>query len=97
VVDLLATALRVSVTYPRREAPGLWMTIMPNQALPRVDSEVRANLACTLCARTAGTVRGPDARSLTLASVQAVDVSHVDANPAPSLLALLGAPVASGP
>ena len=52
---------------------------MPDEALPRRGWEVRASLVCTLCARMAGSARGPDAQPLTLTSVRLVDASHADA------------------
>ena len=52
---------------------------MPDEALPRSGWEVRANLVCTLCARTVGSARGPDARPLTLTSVRLLDPSHAEA------------------
>ena len=52
---------------------------MPDQVLPHTGWEVRANLVCTLCARTIGTARGPVVRPVRLTSVQLVDISHADA------------------
>jgi len=52
---------------------------MPDQALPRSGWEVRANLVCTLCARTVGTARGPNAQPVRLTSVRLVDASHAEA------------------
>ena len=52
---------------------------MPDEALPRRGWEVRANLVCTLCARTVGSVRGSGARPMTLTSVRVLDASHADA------------------
>jgi DNA-directed RNA polymerase subunit RPC12/RpoP len=52
---------------------------MPDQTLPRNGWEVRANLVCTLCARTVGTARGPNVQPVTLTSVRLVDASHAEA------------------
>ena len=52
---------------------------MPDQTLARSGWEVRANLVCTLCARTVGTARGPNAQPITLTSVRLVDASHAEA------------------
>ena len=52
---------------------------MPDQVLPRSGWEIRANLVCTLCARTVATARGPSARPVRLTSVQLVNASHADA------------------
>ena len=52
---------------------------MPDEGLPRRGWEVRANLVCTLCARTAGRVRGSDTHPLTLRSVRLLDNGHADA------------------
>ena len=60
-------------------APGFGSPAMPDQTLPRSGWEVRANLVCTLCARTVGTARGPIARPVRLTSVRLVDASHAEA------------------
>ena len=52
---------------------------MTDQARGRSGWEVRANLACTLCARTAGSAHGPAGHPLTLASIRAHDASHAEA------------------
>ena len=52
---------------------------MPDRTLPRSGWEVRANLVCTLCARTVGTARGPNAQPVTMTSVHLVDASHAEA------------------
>ena len=52
---------------------------MTDQARGRSGWEVRANLVCTLCARTVGSAHGPAGRPLTLASIRAHDASHADA------------------
>jgi hypothetical protein len=51
---------------------------MPDQALPRSGWEIRANLVCTLCARTVGTARGLSARPVRLTSIRLVDASHAE-------------------
>ena len=52
---------------------------MPDDALQRTGWEVRANLVCTLCTRTVGTARGPNAQPVKLTSVRLVDASHAEA------------------
>ena len=52
---------------------------MPDQVALRSGWEVRANLVCTLCARTVGSARGPNARPVTLTSVRVLDASHAEA------------------
>ena len=52
---------------------------MTDQARGRRGWEVRANLVCTLCARTVGSAHGPTGRPLTSASIRAHDVSHAEA------------------
>jgi DNA-directed RNA polymerase subunit RPC12/RpoP len=52
---------------------------MSDQAAPRSRWEVRVNLVCTLCARTVGSARGPNAQPVTLTSVRVVEASHADA------------------
>jgi DNA-directed RNA polymerase subunit RPC12/RpoP len=52
---------------------------MSDEAFPRSRWEVRANLVCTLCARTVGAARGSNAQPLTLTSVRLVDANHADA------------------
>jgi DNA-directed RNA polymerase subunit RPC12/RpoP len=52
---------------------------MPDQASPWGGWEVRVNLVCTLCARTVGRARGPNARPVTLTSVRVLDASHAEA------------------
>ena len=52
---------------------------MTDQARGRSDWEVRANLVCTLCARTAGSAHAPAGHPLTLATVRVVDADHTDA------------------
>ena len=52
---------------------------MPDQALPGSGWEVRANLVCTLCARTVGTARGPNTQPVKLTSVRLIDASHAEA------------------
>jgi DNA-directed RNA polymerase subunit RPC12/RpoP len=52
---------------------------MSDQAVSRSRWEVRANLVCTLCARTVGAARGSNARPVTLTSVRVLDSSHADA------------------
>jgi hypothetical protein len=49
---------------------------MPDQVAPRSGWEVRADLVCTLCARTAGSARGPEAQPVMLTSVRVLDASH---------------------
>ena len=41
--------------------------------------DVRADLVCVLCVRTAGSVQGPSLRSLTSTSFRVQDPRHVDA------------------
>ena len=41
--------------------------------------EIRADLACVLCARTVGRVQGPNVRPLTSMSVRVQDPGHADA------------------
>jgi len=52
---------------------------MSDLASSRSRWEVRANLVCTLCARTVGAARGSTARPMTLTSVRLLDASHADA------------------
>jgi hypothetical protein len=52
---------------------------MPDQVAPRSGWEVRADLVCTLCARTVGSARGPEARPVMLTSVRVPDASHAEA------------------
>jgi hypothetical protein len=52
---------------------------MPDEAPPRSGWEVRANLVCTLCARTVGTARGSTARPMTVTSVRLLEASHAEA------------------
>lgn len=52
---------------------------MTDQARARGGWEVRANLVCTLCARTAGTAWGSHARPLTLTSIRVVDAGYAEA------------------
>jgi hypothetical protein len=52
---------------------------MTEHKAPRNGWEVRANLVCTLCSRTIGRGSGPDSRSVTIASVSAVNASHASA------------------
>ena len=52
---------------------------MTDQARGRRGWEARANLVCTLCARTAGRAHGPAGHPLTSDSIRALDDSHTDA------------------
>jgi DNA-directed RNA polymerase subunit RPC12/RpoP len=52
---------------------------MTDQARERSGWEVRANLVCTLCARTAGTAQGSHARPLALTSIRVVEADHAEA------------------
>jgi hypothetical protein len=52
---------------------------MTHQARARSGWQVRANLVCTLCARTAGIVQGSHARPLTLTSIRVIEPSHAEA------------------
>jgi hypothetical protein len=51
---------------------------MTDQARARSGWEVRANLVCTLCARTVGHARGPGTRPARLTSVRVLDPSHAE-------------------
>jgi hypothetical protein len=52
---------------------------MTVQNVSRKGWEVRASLVCTLCSRTVGVARGPDAQPVRLTSIRLVDASHFDA------------------
>jgi DNA-directed RNA polymerase subunit RPC12/RpoP len=51
---------------------------VPDEAAPRRGWEFRANLVCTLCARTVGSTRGPDAQPMRLTLAHDVDASHTE-------------------
>jgi len=51
---------------------------MTDQARARSGWEIRANLECTLCARTVGSAHGPTNHPLTSASIRPRDPSHAD-------------------
>jgi DNA-directed RNA polymerase subunit RPC12/RpoP len=52
---------------------------MSDHVATRSGWEVRADLVCTLCARTVGSARGPEARPVKLTSVRVPDASHAEA------------------
>ena len=52
---------------------------MPDQIDPRRGTEIRADLVCVLCGRTAGTVQGPNVRHAMPMSLQVQDPRHLDA------------------
>jgi DNA-directed RNA polymerase subunit RPC12/RpoP len=52
---------------------------MPERLELEHDREIRADLVCVLCSRTAGRVQGPNLRPRTPMSVRVQDPQHVDA------------------
>jgi DNA-directed RNA polymerase subunit RPC12/RpoP len=61
---------------PRFASPG---ATMPADGQSRIGWEIRANLVCTLCARTVARASGPNTHPLTLTAVRVLDASHAEA------------------